>query len=143
MSKADTIKIRQVKLKQMLLDQLRRLPIREVAYEKTGTTRMTVSRWRKASKKFAEEMDVALSEGIEFMNGLAESQLIALIRQGEFKAVKFWLQSRSKDYASKLELSGSIETKEVPMTKVEKALRLQALKHSSLSYGQEKKRKKK
>ena len=143
MSKAETIAVRQRKIKEALIDFLKRLPIREMAYEKIGITRMTVSRWRKASKKFADEMDAAMCDGIEFMNGLAESQLVALIRQGEFKAIKFWLQSRSKDYANKLELSGTLATEQAPMTKAEKALRLQALKHSSLSYGQKKNHKKK
>lgn len=141
MSKVETIKARQSKLKQALLEQLRRLPLREAAYDKVGVTRMTVSRWRKASKKFADEMDTAIAEGYEFICGIAESQLISLMRQGKFEAVRFILQSNSPRYSNKLELSGTIGTQEVPMTKAEKAARLQALKHSSLSYGQEKKRK--
>ena len=143
MSKAQTIKIRQDKLRQALLEQLRRFPIREVAYEKVGISRMTCGRWRKSSKKFAEEIDAAMNEGREFINDLAESQVITLIRQGEIKAVRLWLQHNNSRYANKLELSGVVETKEILMTKAEKALRLQALKHSSLSYGQEKKRKQK
>ena len=141
MSKVETIQVRQNKLKQALIEQLRRLPVREVAYDKVGVTRMTVSRWRKASKKFADEMDAAMSEGIEFMNGLGESQLISLMRQGKFEAIRFWLQNNHRGYANKLEHSGTIGTQEIPMTKAEKAARLKALKHSSLSYGQEKKRK--
>lgn len=141
MSKVETIKARQSKLKQALLEQLRRLPVREIAYDKAGVTRMTVSRWRKASKKFADEMDAAMNEGIEHVNDLSESQLISLIRQGKFEPIRFWLQNKHKGYGNKLELSGTVGTQEVPMTKAEKAQRLQALKHSSLSYGQEKKRK--
>lgn len=143
MSRADTIQKRQDGKKQTLIEQLKRMPIREAAYEKVGVTRMTVSRWRKASAKFAEEMDKAIDTGRDLINDLAESQVIALIRQGEIKAIRLWLQSNSKRYANKLELSGSVETKEAPMTKAEKALRLQALKHSSLSYDTEKKQKKK
>ena len=60
MTKAQTIAVRQSKLKAALLEQLKRLPIREVAYEKTGVTRMTCLRWRKTSKKFADEMDAAV-----------------------------------------------------------------------------------
>lgn len=141
MSKASTIKVRQDKQKQALLEQLRRLPVREVAYDKVGVTRMTVSRWRKVSKKFTDEMDAAMNEGIEFMNGLGESQLISLMRQGKFEAIRFWLQNNHRGYSNKLELSGTVGTQEIPMTKAEKAARFQALKHSSLSYGQEKKQK--
>ncbi len=74
MSKADTIKKRQDRDKQALIEQLRRLPITQVAYEKVGITRMTASRWRKVSKKFAEDMDAAMEERREFINDLAESQ---------------------------------------------------------------------
>ena len=144
MSKVETIKARQSKLKQALLEQLRRLPVREAAYDKVGITRMTVSRWRKASKKFADEMDAAMSEGIEFMNGLGESQLISLMRQGKFEAIRFWLQNNHRGYSNKLELSGTVGTQEAPMTKIEKALHMQALRYSSLGlYGKDKTQKKK
>lgn len=139
MSKADTIKKRQDRDKQALIEQLCRLPITQVAYEKVGITRMTASRWRKASKKFAEDMDAAMEEGREFINDLAESQVITLIRQGEIKAVRLWLQHNHKRYADKLELTGSAIA-ERPMTPVEKALLKQAFKHSSL-YVQEKPKK--
>ena len=141
MSKVQTIQVRQAKVKQALIEQLRRLPVREVAYEKVGISRMTANRWRKASKKFADEMDAAMEEGRLFINDLAESQGITLLRQGEIKAVRLWLQHNHHRYANKLELSGTVGTKEIPMTKAEKAARLQALKHSSLSYGNEKKQK--
>lgn len=137
MTKAHTIKVRQDKLKQALLDQLRRTPIRELAYEKVGVSRMTCSRWRKASKKFADEMDAALSEGREFINDLAESQVISLIRQGELNAARLWLQHNSHRYANKLELKGTITTKDEPLTTEQKSLIRQALQLSSLRhYGQ-------
>lgn len=141
MSKATTIQMRQNKVRRALIEQLRRLPVREVAYDKVGISRMTSNRWRKASKKFADEMDAAMNEGREFINDLAESQVITLIRQGEIKAVRLWLQHNHQRYANKLELSGIVTTKEAPMTKEEKALRMQALKLSSL-YGQEKRKEK-
>lgn len=132
MTKAQTIAVRQIKLKAALLEQLKRLPIREVAYEKVGVSRMTCNRWRKTSKKFADEMDAAITTGREFICDLAESQLITLMRQGEFKAVRLFLQYNSPRYANKLELSGNIVTTDVPLTPAEKAARKQAFKFSSL-----------
>ena len=141
MSKVQTIKVRQDKLKVILLEQLKRTPIKEIACDKAGVSRTTFYRWIKCSKKFAEEVEAAFNEGREFINDLAESQVISLIRQGEIAAMRLWLQHNSHRYANKLELSGTIGTTELPMTKAEKKARIQALKHSSLSYGQEKKRK--
>lgn len=136
MSKVETIQARQDKQKQALLEQLRRLPIKEVAYEKVGITRMTASRWRNISQKFAEEMDSAMKEGREFICDLAESQVISLIRQGKLEAARLYLQYNNPRYANKLELTGNAIV-ERPMTPVEKALLKQAFKHSSL-YVQEK-----
>lgn len=140
MSKVQTIKIRQDKLKVMLLEQLKRTPIKEIACDKAGVSRTTFYRWIKVSKKFAEEVEAAFNEGREFINDLAESQVISLIRQGNIAAARLWLQYNSHRYANKLELYGTVTTKEAPMSKAEKALVKQALKHSSL-YGKEKSKK--
>lgn len=132
MAKEDTVRRRQERQKTMLFEQLRRLPIREVAYEKIGISRMTVSRWRKASKKFADEMDAAISEGRAFMVEVAESQLFALIGEKEFHAIRLYLTTHSDRYANKLALSGTITTKDEPLTREQKALIRQALRLSSL-----------
>ena len=139
MSKVQTIKVRQDKLKVILLEQLKRTPIKEIACDKAGVSRTTFYRWIKGSKKFAEEVEAAFNEGREFINDLAESQVISLIRQGEIAAMRLWLQYNSHRYANKVEHSGTVEIKEVPMTKEEKKIRMQALRHSSLGlYGKEK-----
>lgn len=132
MSKSHTIKIRQGKLKQALLEQLRRTPIKELAADKTGVSRMTLHRWTKASPGFAAEVEAALDVGREFINDLAESQVISLIQQGKLDAARLWLQHNSSRYANKLELSGTVTTKDEPMTATEKSLVKQALRHSSL-----------
>ena len=143
MAKAHTIKVRQDKVRKILLEQLRRLPIRELAYEKVGVSRMTCSRWRKTSKKFSREMDAAIDEGREFINGLAESQVINLIRQGKLEAARLWLKHNSPRYTNRLELSGTVNTKDEPLTDTQKKLVRQALKLSSLrNHGQEKQQKK-
>src|SRR3989344_513676 len=131
MSRARTIERRQGKMRQALLDQLERTPIIELACDKVGVSRTTFYRWIHASKTFAAAVEKSLTVGREFINDLAESQVITLVRQGEIKALRLWLQHNSARYANKLELSGTIDTKELPMTKAEKALRLQALKYSS------------
>jgi len=133
MSKEETIRVRQGKQQQALLDHLRRMPIREAAYDKVGVSRMTVSRWRKASKSFVDDMDKAMLEGREFINDLGESQLISLMRQGEIGAIRTWLKANSERYANKLEVKGSIVHGREPLTTeqkklVRKALNLAALK---------------
>ena len=137
MSKVQTIKVRQDKLRVALLEQLKRTPIKEIACDKVKISRTTFYRWIKRSNKFAEEVETALNQGREFINDLAESQVISLIRQGKLEAARLWLQHNSHRYANKLELSGTVTTKNEPLPAADKTSVRQALRHSSL-YGKEK-----
>lgn len=134
MAKVQTIKVRQDKFRMALLAQLERTPIIELACDKADISRTTFYRWLHESKAFAKDVEKSLVTGREFINDLAESQVISLIRQGEIKAVRLWLTHNSARYANKLELTGTVTTKEEPLTKMEKVLLRKAFKHSSL-YG--------
>ena len=132
MSRTETIAQRQGKLKQLLLEQLKRTPTIEQAAQKVGTTRMTVYRWRKASKRFDEAIEAALNEGREFVSDIAETQMFNLIGQGKQEMIKYFLSHNNPRYAAKLELSGEVSTKDNPLTAEQKALIRQAIKLSPL-----------
>ena len=132
MSRAETITIRQDKLKQMLLEQMKRTPTIEQAAQKVGVTRMTILRWRKKNNRFNEEVENALREGRDFVSDIAETQMFSLIGQGKQEMIKYFLSHNNPRYAAKLELSGTVSTKDDPLTAEQKALRRQALKLSSL-----------
>ena len=140
MNKNYTIKLRQRKLKEALLEQLKRTPTIELACEKVGISRMTYYRWIKVSKTFAKEAEESIIEGRLFISDIAESQIFSLIRDKKIEAIKFWLNHNNPRYANKLELSGTVSTKDEPLTAEQKALIRQALKLSSLrNYGKNKK----
>src|SRR3989338_2211939 len=143
MSKEKTIKIRQAKLKKAVLEQLMRTPIIEIACEKVGISRMTFYRWTKASKEFAKQVEEALFEGRLFISDIAESQLFSLEKDKKIEAIKSVLRHNNPRYADRLELSGTVSTKDEPLTATQKGLIRQALKLSSLrNYGQNKKQQK-
>ncbi|OGN11423.1 MAG: hypothetical protein A3B91_00990 [Candidatus Yanofskybacteria bacterium RIFCSPHIGHO2_02_FULL_41_29] len=143
MSKEKTIKIRQAKLKKAVLEQLMRTPIIEIACEKVGISRMTFYRWTKASKEFAKQVEEALFEGRLFISDIAESQLFSLVKDKKIEAIKYVLRHNNPRYADRLELSGTVSTKDEPLTATQKGLIRQALKLSSLrNYGQNKKQQK-
>lgn len=140
MSKEKTIKIRQAKLKKALLEQLMRTPIIEIGCEKVGISRMTFYRWTKTSKQFAKEAEEALFEGRLFISDIAESQLFSLVKDKKIEAIKYVLKHNNPRYADRLELSGTVSTKDEPLTAEQKVLIRQALKLSSLrNYEQSKK----
>jgi len=96
--------------KQFLLE-LSKVPIVQVACEKAGLSRNTVYRWRKEDKEFEKKMDQALADGVALVNDMSESQLLTLIKEKNFPAVRFWLNKRHPAYKDKIEVTrvGTIE----------------------------------
>ncbi|HRH23348.1 MAG TPA: phBC6A51 family helix-turn-helix protein [Candidatus Magasanikbacteria bacterium] len=133
MKPSSSIARRQAREKQALLEQLTRTPTIEVACQKVGIARATFYRWRKASKQFAQDVEEAQQRGREFITDVAESNLIALIGEKKFEAIRLWLTNHSPRFANKLELSGTVNHTDVPLTKEQKAIVRQALKLSSLN----------
>jgi hypothetical protein len=128
MSKEETIKIRQSKLKQTLLDQLKRTPTIELACEKTGVARSSVYRWIKTNKKFAKELDAALIEGRVFISDIAESQIFSLIKDKKFEAIRFWLANNDPRYGNKLEIKGYLNHAVSELTPEQEKFLREALK---------------
>ena len=62
------------------------------ACEKTGIPRRTIFDWRQHDPEF----DAACSEAQEIMLDEAETRLIAAVRRGNFKAIKFYLEHKGR-----------------------------------------------
>ncbi len=62
------------------------------ACEKTGIPRRTIFDWRQQDPEF----DAACSEAQEIMLDEAENRLIAAVRRGNFKAVRFYLEHKGR-----------------------------------------------
>ncbi len=111
------------KQKKIFLDHLRKIPIIQFACEKSGIGRTTVYRWKKRSKKFSEDMEKAIGEGEELINDMSESQLISLIREKNFAAVRFWLTHRNSKFREKVEVTAKIERQDELTEEQEKTVR--------------------
>lgn len=131
MSRAKTVRDRQGKFRQAVLEQLRKIPIVEVACERAQVNRATYYRWLKSSKSFAAQAEAALADGRATVSSMAESQVISLIRQGKFEAVRYWLTHNSARYATKVEVSGTVATRD-PMDAAQRRLVAEALGKSTL-----------
>lgn len=106
---SNTILKRQTKEKELLLEQLKKTPIVQVACEKLGIGRATYYRWRKEDHTFAKQATDALLLGASLINDLAESQLITAIKNQNLTAIIFWLKHHHPDYANKVELTGQLK----------------------------------
>lgn len=133
MSRKDSVKARQDKIKEALLEQLRRTPTIETACQKVNVARATVYRWIAASKTFEKKIDEAQREGRAFMTDIAENQLFSLIGEKKIEAIRLYLTTHNPRYGNKLELSGSVTAKDERLTKAKKKLIREALRLSSLS----------
>lgn len=128
------------KTKELLLEQLRKTPILETAVQKINISKMTLYRWRKASRSFDKQVEEALLEGRLRINGVAESQIISMIGQGKIEASKFWLKHNDPRYSEKLEITGTLKHRDIPLSVEQRAVIKQALKLTSFkSYGKKKK----
>lgn len=123
-----TIAERQKQEKELVLEKFRRMPIVQIVLEQTGISRTTYYRWRDEDEKFKKAADEALAEGEQFITELSESKLLSLINKEYFPAVQLWLKSHHPKYASKLELSGTLEQSRDELTPEEAAMLAEALR---------------
>ena len=108
MPKKTTIQKRQAEEKTLLLEQLKKTPIVQIACEKTGIGRTTYYRWRKEDGEFKKNADAALKEGSSLVNDMAESQLLGAIRDGNMTAIIFWLKHHHNQYANRVEVTAKL-----------------------------------
>ena len=121
------------KLSQQFLEELKKIPIVQVACEKTGLSRNTVYRWRKEDIPFAKAMDDAMTEGVAFVNDMSESQLLTMIKEKNWSAISFWLRHRNDKYKNTLEISAKDDPEELTPSQakiVKQALKLARITQS-------------
>ena len=107
--KQKTISSRQEKQKTSFVTSLEKYPIVKVACDKSGVSKATYYRWRDEDESFRDKADQAILHGEEFLNDMAEHQMITLIKDKHFPAIRFWLERRHPMFnTSKVEHSGHI-----------------------------------
>ena len=120
------------KNKQLLIDQLKKTPVIQVACEKVGVGRATFYRWKNDDEKFAQDTSQAINDGNGLVNDMAESQLMSAIRDKNLTAIIFWLKNHHPTYGNKLELTGKILTQSELLTPEQEELVKQALQNAGL-----------
>ena len=98
------------KSQDQFFEELKKVPIVQVACEKSGLSRNSVYRWKKEDKEFSKKMDQAMADGVAFVNDMSESQLLTLIKEKNYPAISFWLRHRNDNYKNKLEITTKEES---------------------------------
>lgn len=118
--------------KKLFLEHLRKVPIIQVACEKSGVSRATVYRWRDKEEKFREDLESALAEGEALVNDMSESQLITLIREKSWSAISFWLRHRNPRFRERVEVTANIRSEQEKLSPEQEAVVREALRLSSV-----------
>jgi hypothetical protein len=106
-----TIAKRQKLEKEKLIEQLKKTPIIQIAAEKAGVARATYYRWARDDPAFAEAAKDALHHGRDLVNDMAESQLLAAIRERNIPSIFFWLKHRHPSYTTRVEVNAKLNDK--------------------------------
>jgi hypothetical protein len=89
---------RQEKQKELLIEQLHKIPIIQISCEKLGIARSTLYRWRDEDSEFDDKVTSALNRGKRLINDMAESKLIAGIQNNNMTAIIYWLKHNNSNY---------------------------------------------
>lgn len=119
--------------KKKLIEQLKKMPIVQVACKQIGIPRSTFYRWRKEDADFAAECDVSLEQSAGMINDMAESQLINAIKNQNMTAIIFWLKHHHKAYETRLNVQGNIELTPKPLSEEQKKMIEQALQLTGIN----------
>lgn len=132
MAMSSDMQLRQEREKQVIVEQLAKTPIVQLACEKAGMSRATYYRWRRDDPGFARDVDEAMWQGVALMNDYAESQLLAAIREGVMPAITFWLKTRHPAYRPRLDVAATVTPGPRQLTPVQSARLESALQLAGL-----------
>lgn len=96
----ETLAIETEKQKKALITHLRKMPIVQIACERSGVGRSTYYQWRAVDRIFARAADRALESGTFLINDMAVSKLIRKIQDENMPAINFWLTHNHPKYAT-------------------------------------------
>lgn len=119
--------------KDLVLEQLRRVPIIQVAAEKVGVSRTTIYRWRDESEQYRKDLEVALAEGEALINDLGESQLLTLMKDRHWPSIQFWLRHRNPKFRERVEVTANFQTPQEELTPEQQTIVREALRLAQLT----------
>lgn len=123
---------KQIQQKSLLVEQLKKTPIIQIACEKVGVARATYYRWKKQDAMFAKEADEAIVTGELLINDLAESQLLSAIKDKNLTAIIFWLKHHHARYTTRVEVTAQLRRAPEELTPEQEAVVMKALELAAL-----------
>ena len=110
--KVTMIEKRQQKDKESIIENLKRMPIIEIACNKSGVSRATYYRWKEQDPEFSQAVDKAQEEGEALIRDVAVSKIIKGINDDNLTAAMYWLNHRDPRFSNKVEISTTTKPQE-------------------------------
>lgn len=110
--KSKTIVKRQQKDKEAVIENLKRMPIIEIACNKSGVSRASFYRWKEQDSAFSQAVDKAHEEGEALIRDVAVSKIIKGINEDNLTAAMYWLNHRDPRFSNKVEISTTTKPQE-------------------------------
>lgn len=126
-------RVKQAAQKGIVLEQLRQVPIVQVACRKAGVSRATFYRMRAEDPEFEAAVAKAIEEGVAFINDMSESQVVSLIKDRNWPAISFWLKAHHSSYRTKVDVDARIIDAQEALTEEQKTIITRALRLASLT----------
>ncbi len=102
---------RQTKDKEKLIEQFKKMPIIQIAVERATISRATYYRWLEEDPIFRDAAMAAIADGEALLSDKSEAQLLALIGEKHFGAIRHYLEHHSDKYAKGKGLGGRPDRK--------------------------------
>jgi Mg/Co/Ni transporter MgtE len=118
-----TIQKRQQKDREAVLENLKRMPIVEVACTKSGISRATFYRWKNQDKEFSKFAEAAQAEGENLIGDLAISKIVKAINEDNLSAAMYWLNHRDPRFGNKVEITTNNQPQETLTPEQEDAVK--------------------
>jgi len=128
--------INKSKVQKILLEQLAKIPIIQVAVDKAGISRATFYRMCNESKKFKRDSDQAIEQGRLLINDMAETQIISAIKDRNITGLIYWLNHNHPLYRTRIEIEANHKINEGKISKEQEKIIKQAIKLISPALGE-------
>jgi hypothetical protein len=108
------------KVKEAVIEELKKTPIVESMCLKLGIGRTAFYEWKKRDPEFCTAVEDAIREGNSRISDIAEGSLISAIKDKNVAGIMFWLRNKHPDYTNKLKVTA--EVKNYPLTPEQRAV---------------------
>lgn len=88
----------QEQIKKKLVKKLQDVRMVQVACHYVGVSRATFYRWRSEDPAFAAQCEEAIQLATDMISDLAESHIVAGVKNGDIGLAKYWLQHHHPSY---------------------------------------------